>query len=146
MGNNPKIQDKFYAGGFLYNPDTNEVLLHRRDNKTDINPNKWAFFGGLNEAGETPSQTFIREIREELNIEVSEKDAKKLTDYLNEELQTYRYVFFALSHKDKSEMRLSEGADFDWISLESVFDYDLTEKTKLDLEFFLEFLRVNTIY
>ncbi len=46
--------DKFYAGGFLYNPKIKAVLLHKRDDKTTFNPNKWAFFGGLNEPGETP--------------------------------------------------------------------------------------------
>jgi 8-oxo-dGTP pyrophosphatase MutT (NUDIX family) len=128
---------EFYAGGFLYNPQTRSVLLHKRDSKTRFNPNHWAFFGGLSEGGETPKQAFVREMREELGIEIPEGDIIPLCDYLNEELQTYRYVFFSKSDMDKANMQLSEGEDFDWIPLDEVFMYDLIEKTERDLRMFL---------
>ena len=64
---------KFWAGGFLYNPDNNSVLLHQRDAKTKFNPNAWAFFGGLNEGTETPLQCFIRELSEELGCKLEDK-------------------------------------------------------------------------
>lgn len=129
--------DKFYSGGFLYNPKTNSVLLHQRDSNTKINPNKWAFFGGLSEVGENPKETFAREINEELGIKISEKEIIPLCSYLNEELQTHRNIFFVESNLYKSQMQLGEGKGFDWIPLDKVFDYDLTEKTKLDLKTFL---------
>lgn len=131
-------KEKFYAGGFLYNPKTKSILLHKRDSKTKVNPEQWAFFGGLNEEKETPKETFIREIQEELNIEISEDKVKLLRDYFNNELQTYRYVFFIENDLKKSQMKLNEGEDFDWILLDKIFDYDLTEKTKLDLKNFIQ--------
>ena len=127
---------KFYSGGFLYNSQTKSVLLHKRDAKTEINPNSWAFFGGLNENEETPEQTFIREIQEELDINISPKQVIYLCDYFNEELDTHRYVFFVESELEKSQMHLGEGEDFDWIGLDKVFEYDLTEKTFRDLKYF----------
>lgn len=130
-------KDKFYAGGFLFNPRTMSVLLHKRDSAAKINPGKWAFFGGLSEGNETPKQTFMREIEEELCIKIPEERIEVLCDYLNEELRTYRYVFFSASDLDKNQMSLKEGADFDWISLDDVFNYDLTEKTVIDLKYFL---------
>lgn len=130
--------DKFYSGGFLYNPKTKSVLLHKRDSKTKINPNQWAFFGGLNKKNETPQQTFAREIREELNINFFEENIKSLCDYFNEELQTYRYVFFIESDLKKSQMKLNEGEGFDWIMLDEIFNYDLTKKTKKDLKLFFK--------
>lgn len=135
--------NKFYSGGFLYNPKTKSVLLHKRDLKTKINPNQWAFFGGLNEGNETPKQTFAREMQEELNIKVSEENIKQLCDYFNEELQTYRYVFFVESGLEKSQMRLNEGEGFNWIALDEIFNYDLTEKTKRDLKHFLQVQKQN---
>ena len=127
----------FFAGGFLYNPKTKEVLLHKRDNKTEINPNKWTFFGGSSEGNETPVQTFIREMHEELGIVLSTTDAVPLCDYENVERKTHRYSFYALSDKRKDEMVLGEGADFDWIPLEKVFEYDATTKTFDDLKTFI---------
>ncbi len=128
---------KFWAGGFLYNSETNSILLHKRDAEAKVNPNQWAFFGGLNERDETPKQTFARELQEELTIEIQKEEIKPLCDYFNEELQTYRYVFFVESNLRKSEMQLMEGEGFDWILLEKVFEYDLTEKTERDLKTFL---------
>lgn len=128
---------KFYSGGFLYNPQTKSVLLHKRDSKTKVNPNRWAFFGGLNEGPETPEQTFVREIGEELGVKISAGEAVPLCDYFNEELQTHRYVFYVESSLAKSEMSLGEGEGFDWIELSKVFNYDLTEKSTRDLKLFI---------
>jgi len=81
--------DKYYSGGFLYNPKAKSVLLHKRDKNTKDNPDKWAFFGGLSEPGEMPRGTFIREIKEELGIDVSDDKVVPLCDYFNEERGTY---------------------------------------------------------
>jgi 8-oxo-dGTP pyrophosphatase MutT (NUDIX family) len=127
---------KFYAGGFLYNPETKSVLLHKRDGKTNRNPNKWSFFGGEGEENETPEECFMREFKEELGIEFVKSELIPLCNYLNKEFNTYRHIFFIESERDKSEMTLGEGADFDWIPLGKAFQYDLTRHTKKDLETF----------
>lgn len=128
--------EKFWAGGFLYNPDNNSVLLHQRDSSTKFNPNLWAFFGGLNEGPEEPIDCFIREINEELRMKLAEKEVIALYNYFNEEPKTHRFVFYAISNKDKSSFTLTEGKDFDWINLEKLNEYSLTEKTIKDLAFF----------
>jgi len=130
--------DKYYSGGFLYNPKTKSVLLYKRGANTKDNPNQWAFFGGLSEAEETPVNTFIREIKEELNIDITADKIKLLCNYFNEERKTYRSIFFMESDLEKEQMRLGEGEDFDWIPLDKVFEYDLTEKTVRDLKLFLK--------
>lgn len=132
----------FFVGGFLYNPKTKEVLLHKRDDKTDVNPNKWAFFGGSSEDDETPVQTFIREMQEELSIKLVESEIIPLCDYENIKRNTHRYIFYVISDKKKEEMVLGEGADFGWIPLADVFTYDATEKTFDDLKIFLSKIQV----
>lgn len=126
----------FYAGGFLYSKDTKSVLLHLRDGNTQHNPHKWALFGGRNEGDELPEETFIREINEELGIIIKKEDLRYLCDYLNTNYGTWRYIYYIESSLDKSAMVLSEGADFDWVSLDKVFEYDLEEKTRNDLGMF----------
>lgn len=104
---------KFYSGGFLYNPRTRQVLLHKRDNRTDDNPDSWAFFGGLNENTENPPETFAREIKEELGLAFTQPDIQPLCDYFNPDFNTHRHVFFIQIELPKSAMTLAEGADFD---------------------------------
>ena len=127
----------FYAGGFLYNPKTQSVLLHLRDNKTTIHPNEWGFFGGKNEGVESPKACFARELNEELGIKINEGEIKDLCNYFNKDRGTRRHVFYVESGLDKSRMTLSEGANFDWIPLNNVFEYDLTKKTRQDLKMFV---------
>jgi 8-oxo-dGTP pyrophosphatase MutT (NUDIX family) len=137
MVNDCSINLKEYSAGFLYDPQTKSVLLHKRDFKTPDNPGQWAFFGGLSEGEETPVQTFIREMKEELGIDIPADSVLPLCDYVNEERRTYRSIFFVKSALGKHQMKLTEGEDFDWILLDEVFNYDLTEKTVRDLKLFL---------
>jgi 8-oxo-dGTP diphosphatase len=131
---------KFYSGGFFYNPKTQAVLLHLRDGNTLENPNKWALFGGSNEGSESPKECFIREIKEELGVFLKENEVKYLCDYLNVDRGTQHYVFYVESDIAKDKMELNEGADFDWIPLANVFEYDLHDKTKNDLKTFLKII------
>ncbi len=133
--------ERFFAGGFLYNQKSQSVLLHKRDGNTTVNPHKWGFFGGLSEGEETPIETFMREMKEELDIDLVPDEIMPLCDYLNEERNVWRYVFLVKSDWDKSTMRLGEGADFDWIPLSRVFGFDLTDKTADDLRFFVKIQR-----
>ena len=50
-----------------------EFLLALRDNKPGIPfPNHWDLIGGHVEEGETPEEALVREVKEELNIELKE--------------------------------------------------------------------------
>ncbi len=133
----------FFAGGFLYNPDRQSVLLHLRDTETRVNPGQWAFFGGTSEKGETPAATFIREMNEELGVKLLPTDVIPLVNYWNPDRQTHRHVFYAVSRIAKERVQLTEGESFGWIDLKKVFSYDLTEKTVRDLRSFIEQLQAN---
>ncbi|MFA5131849.1 MAG: NUDIX hydrolase [Candidatus Paceibacterota bacterium] len=127
----------FAVAGFLYNPKNKSVFLHHRDGNTTFNPHKWAFFGGLGEAVETPLQAFVRELEEETNLSIKESEAISLRSYVNTDHQIMRHVFFVVSDIDISLLKLGEGAGFAWVSLSEIDTYDLTKKTREDLEYFL---------
>lgn len=131
--NSPK---KFWAGGFLYNQKNGSVLLHHRDRETKFNPDKWAFFGGLNEGSETFVECFVRELREEIGLSIDPKEAFFLREYLNTDFDTYRTVFYAERDDAVDTLTLWEGAGFEWVPISNVFDYDLTENVRDDLRYF----------
>lgn len=136
---NEELKSKnFFAGGYLYNPDTREILLHLRDGNTPFYPNTWSIFGGGSEGDETPEECCVREWREELGITVSPEDLIPITDYFNELRQAWRYAFYMESRLKKSEMTLGEGADFDWVPLDKVLAYNLSPLARHDLETLLK--------
>lgn len=129
--------EKFWAGGFLYDRERNAVFLHRRDEHARVNPNKWAFFGGLNEGPETFVECFVRELREEIGLDIQSSQAIVLMEYLNTDFDTYRVVFYVESDVSEDDLELGEGAGFGWIPIVSLAAYDLTDKTREDLAYFV---------
>jgi len=132
------MKERFWAGGFLFDPQKNQVLLHKRDSNTKFNPNSWAFFGGLQEGDESPVGCFVRELFEEIGLHVSPENVFHLCDYLNKEFDTYRHVFYVESNIRINELKLGEGAGFEWILLSRLDSKRLTEKTRVDLNYFIE--------
>ncbi len=66
----PREVPAFYAGVVLWGR-SGSLLLQLRDNIPGIaNPGQIGTFGGGAEAGETPEEAAIREIKEELNIDL----------------------------------------------------------------------------
>ena len=131
------------VAGFLYDRKHNAVLLHLRDGNTKINPNKWSLFAGACEAGETPLQTFVREIEEEIGLAIDPKEVKFLDEYFNDTTNVFRHVYYIEKYVPLSELTLGEGAGMDWVPLEKAFDLDLSEKSIKDLRRFLALLTVS---
>ena len=71
--------------------DVNEVLLSKRPNNKHLS-GYWEFPGGKVENGEVPESALIREIKEELNIDVNNKCIAPLSfsEYDYKEFQLYR--------------------------------------------------------
>lgn len=48
-----------------------KFVLQHRDNNTTYYPNTWGFFGGHIEGGEKPEDAVVREIKEELGLDIT---------------------------------------------------------------------------
>jgi len=130
----------YYSCGFFFNPESQKVLLHLRDEKAPVNPNKWALFGGMSETEDKdPVATFIREIEEELGVNVVAGEVVYLIDYLTP-VGHQRFVYFVSKNITDSEIKLSEGKDYGWFSLLDAFDLDLTKGALADLKTFKKFV------
>lgn len=131
------------AGGFLYNKQSESILLQLRDGNTKVNPHHWGFFGGAIEGKETAEQGFIREFKEELDLDLKPSQLIPLCNYYNEKHNTHRYIFYVESDLPKSAMTLGEGADFDWIPLNEVEKLKLTDSTLRDLLVFKKKMKIS---
>jgi 8-oxo-dGTP diphosphatase len=101
---------KQIAMGLLFDR-RNRLLIYLRDNKPDIPfPNHWDFFGGHIEAGEAPEEALVREVREELGIELTQW--RFFRQYLCTEGDAYpnvKYLYWAKIDTTAEELTLYEG-------------------------------------
>jgi 8-oxo-dGTP diphosphatase len=131
---------KFWAGGFLFDAQARKVLLHLRDDQTIFNPSRWAFLGGLNEGSESFGECLVRELHEEIALQVEPDRVIYLRDYARTTLAQHRAVFYVLSAVPPEHLVLGEGAGLAWIALDEIAKFDLTEATRQDLEYFVAHL------
>jgi len=89
----------------------NRLLIYLRDGKPDIPfPNHWDFFGGHLEDGETPERAMVREVKEELGVDL--KQWNFFRRYACTEGDAYpnlKYLYWAKIDKIPAELNLAEG-------------------------------------
>jgi len=108
----------------------NKVLMQLRDEKEGIVfPGRWGFFSGSLEEGESPEQTAIRELKEELNLEpigLEKVDKVTVSDMGN--LISHIYCFPLTI--DVSEIEQNEGMDAALITLDEAKEKKAYSKKK----------------
>jgi 8-oxo-dGTP pyrophosphatase MutT (NUDIX family) len=93
-------------------------LMQLRDSKADIfYPDHWGCFGGAVDAGETPIAALVRELAEELQIEVRPADAIRFTEFTfdfafaGDGIRRRTYYAVTLPQSDLGGLVLGEGAE-----------------------------------
>ena len=89
----------------------NRLLIYLRDNKPEIPfPNHWDFFGGHVEVGETPEQALVREVMEELGVNLPGWDFFRRYECLQgDAYPNTKYIYRARIDKTAEELTLYEG-------------------------------------
>ncbi len=101
-----------------------QLLIYLRDNKPEISfPNHWDLFGGHVEAGETPEQALVRELKEELNIHIDKYSLYKTFESPNEARPNTKFVFLVHIPEAANELTLYEGQYLKGIDLSERADY-----------------------
>ena len=104
--------------------EDNEILVVQRGEKTD-HPFKWEFPGGKLKESETEEECIIREIREELSMEVTicSKIKPVEHDYGKKNIILIPFICDTLDELPV----LSEHEDFKWVSAEDLTSVDFCE-------------------
>lgn len=91
--------------------DNGEFLLALRDNKPGIPfPNHWDLIGGHVEEGETPEEALVREVKEELDIDLKEYSFFKTYECLaGDAYENIKYIYTGKINIPIEEVTLLEG-------------------------------------
>lgn len=134
------VQDNMWLRGvscFVLNQD-NKVLIEKRANK-GLTPGKLDLCSGHVDSDEVPTQAIIRELKEELGIELDESmDVIKLTENpsplvfgSSEKKKNFLIDFYFLKRKKSNVViQKEEVADVTWIDIEKCFELIRTGNTK----------------
>ena len=113
-----------------------KILVTQRSEKMKL-PLKWEFPGGKLESGESEEECILREIKEELNIniEIIGKLSCCIFDYGSFNINLIPFI----SNYISGEIVLSEHKDFKWMKKSDLSSLDWAEA---DLPILKEFLSV----
>ncbi len=108
---------KHRGSSIIFVNDKRQVLLFLRDNRPDIPyPDTWDVPGGHVEDMETPEQCIIREMREEMGIELK---AVKFFSAIEFD-DRIEYTFWKSENIDFEGIRLTEGQCLRWFTPDEV--------------------------
>lgn len=101
-----------------------QVLVTQRSKKMPL-PLKWEFPGGKIEENETAEDCLIREIREELNIEIEITGNLSPNDhqYPNKLIRLIPFI----CRQTGGEIILKEHANYKWLDIKDLLDLDWAE-------------------
>ena len=101
-----------------------KVLVTRRSATMPL-PLKWEFPGGKIEDGETAEECLIREIKEELNIEIEITGSLSPNEYQYAD-KLIKLIPFICRQSD-GEIVLKEHVDYKWVEVNDLLDMDWAE-------------------
>jgi 8-oxo-dGTP pyrophosphatase MutT (NUDIX family) len=150
MPEEPMPDTRRGAGVLFYDKEKRRVLLYRRDKKPTIPfPDQLDILGGHTESGETPEQTAVREMAEELDdlrtgapfvltghkFFMTFTDARGITDS----------IFYTAADFDLAEVRLKEGQELVWLTEDEAKRIPLAFGYNPIVAAFFQALRAGTI-
>jgi 8-oxo-dGTP diphosphatase len=101
------------GASIIFINDKNELLLLLRDNIPTIPyPNMWDLPGGHVEDNESPVKCIMREMKEELNINLDRFDLFSVDEFADR----IEYTFWKKVNFDISRVKLSEGQMIRWFT------------------------------
>jgi 8-oxo-dGTP diphosphatase len=98
------------------------ILIGQR-RRQDRHSLKWEFPGGKVEPGETPREALIRELREELDIAVSEAEELRRYAYRYADRPNFELIFYRVTEFE-GEPRNLAFEKIEWTPPRALLDYD----------------------
>jgi 8-oxo-dGTP diphosphatase len=104
--------------------EQNGLILCAQRSETMALPLKWEFPGGKIEPGEAEEPALMREIREELNVNVEILERMPVHDYAYTPEKVIRLIPYRCTIKDVSQLQAREHAELRWVERHQLSELD----------------------
>lgn len=123
------MHKKFYASGFIYHPQSQQILLQQNNSIANMSC-PWLLFGGYYSEEEEPAALFKNIVFKLLDIEVGV--VHPVYSYLNENNDAFQYIVY--SRLNKFQNFSSKGSlAFGWFTFKEVLKLKISAQTKHDI-------------
>ncbi len=129
-----RIEKTIFTNMCMIHDDSGNVLVQDR-----VNPD-WpgiSFPGGHVEAGESFTDSVIREVYEETGLTVSNLQMCGIKDWINDDGTRYMVLLYK-TNTFKGEIKSSDEGEVGWTSLEKIYNLKLADGMDQMLRLFLE--------
>ncbi len=113
--------------------DNKTLMLHRIKKENDIHEGKWNGLGGKMEAGETPEECVIREVREESGLCIQNPALRGILTFPEFDGSNDWLAFVFTAHAFTGELINSTEGILKWIDNSKLLDLNLWEGDKIFL-------------
>jgi 8-oxo-dGTP diphosphatase len=117
----------------------NRLIIYLRDDKPDIPfPNHWDLIGGHVEEGETPEQALVREVKEEIGIDLKNFESYRRYDCTAGDIYpNIKHLYWARLDVDAETLALCEGQRLIGIAAQERFAFKFANVLGALLEDFI---------
>lgn len=115
------------------------LMLHRIKKKQDMNQGKWIGLGGHFEAGESPEDCVVREIKEECGLTLTDYRLRGIVSFCPQGGED-EYMFLYTAEGFTGELTECSEGELAWVDKDAVLEKELWEGDRV----FLKLLRENT--
>jgi len=118
------------------------TLMMLRDKKSnDINEGKWVGLGGKFEAGESPEQCLVREVREEAGIVVSNYHLRGIVTFVTNEILEEPlciFIYTASTFEGEIDFENCNEGSLSWVDTDKILNLNLWDGDRLFWSWMLE--------
>lgn len=106
------------------------LMLHRIKKVNDENHDKWIGVGGKFEAGESPEDCLLREVKEETGLMLTDYRYRGLVTFVSDEWGTeYMHLFTATGFE--GEMKTCDEGELVWVPKSEIENLNIWEGDKI---------------
>ena len=117
--------------------DNRYLMLHRVTKENDINRGKWIGVGGHFEAGESPEECLLREVREETGLILKEYSFRGIVTFISGSQPAEYMCLYTASGFDGEPGECDEGV-LEWVPKSEIGSLELWEGDRVFLRLLAE--------